>query len=199
MKPHRGILILILGILSLVVCGLFAGIPAWIMGSRDLKEMDAGIMDPEGRGITTAGKICGMISCIMTIIAIAVAIFVTMFVAYFAYDADPTREDIEWESPSSVNEYEPALESSSSVDEAHSLRVVTVGRIDKLIIIDEGRGSRIYEYKDLAKGWEQELSFKGSFRLWCSWLENLRFSVDDGPEKLISGEGSGSFSLKPNP
>ena len=70
MKPHRGTLILILGILSLVCCTIFTGIPAWIMGSADLKEMDAGTMDPEGRGITNAGKICGMIGCILTIVVI---------------------------------------------------------------------------------------------------------------------------------
>ena len=198
MKPHRGTLILILGILSLVVCGFFAGIPAWIMGSKDLKEMNAGIMDPEGRGITTAGKICGMISCIMTIVAIVVSIIVSVIVVSL-YSGPSDGGPSEWESPSSVNEYEPALKSPSLVNETHSLRVVAVDRINRLIIIDEGADSKAIEYKDLAKGWEQELSFKGSFRLWCSSLENLRFSVDDGPEKLISGEGSGSFSLKPNP
>ena len=70
MKPHRGTLILVLGILGLVCCGIFTAIPAWIMGSADLKEMDAGTMDPEGRGITNAGKICGMIGCILTIVVI---------------------------------------------------------------------------------------------------------------------------------
>jgi hypothetical protein len=74
MKPHRGTLILILGILGLVCCGIFTAIPAWIMGSADLKEMDAGTMDPEGRGITNAGKICGMIGCILTIVVIVVQV-----------------------------------------------------------------------------------------------------------------------------
>ena len=60
MKPHRGTLILVLGILGLLICG-FLGIPAWIMGNNDLKEMDAGGMDPAGRGNTNAGRICGMI------------------------------------------------------------------------------------------------------------------------------------------
>ncbi|MAN37480.1 MAG: hypothetical protein CMI21_07690 [Opitutae bacterium] len=74
MKPHRGTLILVLGILGLVCCGIFTAIPAWIMGSADLKEMDAGTMDPEGRGITNAGKICGMIGCILTIVVIVVQV-----------------------------------------------------------------------------------------------------------------------------
>jgi hypothetical protein len=57
MKPHRGAIILVLGILGLVMCGVFTGLPAWIMGNGDLKEMDSGVMDPEGRGLTNAGKI----------------------------------------------------------------------------------------------------------------------------------------------
>lgn len=68
-EPHRGTTILILGILSLVMCGLFTAIPAWIMGNADLRKMDAGRMDPSGRGITQAGRIIGMIVCILTAFA----------------------------------------------------------------------------------------------------------------------------------
>jgi hypothetical protein len=71
MKPHRGTLILVLGILGLVVCGP-AGIAAWVMGANDLKEMEAGTMDPSGRGTTQAGKICGMIACILMIIVVVI-------------------------------------------------------------------------------------------------------------------------------
>ena len=74
MKAHRGTLILILGILGLVCCGIFTAIPAWIMGSSDLKEMDAGTMDPAGRGSTNAGKICGIIGCILTVVWIVVQV-----------------------------------------------------------------------------------------------------------------------------
>lgn len=80
MKPHRGTLILVLGILGFVLCGFFTGIPAWYMGHADIKEMDAGVMDPSGRGITNAGKICGIISTILSVISlIGVAIFFVMF------------------------------------------------------------------------------------------------------------------------
>ena len=70
LAPHRGTLILILGILSLVMCGIFTGIPAWIMGKGDLEAMANGTMDPSGEGLTKAGKICGLISVILTGIAI---------------------------------------------------------------------------------------------------------------------------------
>ena len=46
------------------------GIVAWVMGSTDLKAMDAGTMDPEGRSITQAGKIIGMIATILYIIGL---------------------------------------------------------------------------------------------------------------------------------
>lgn len=71
MKPHRGTLILILGILGLVVCGPLA-IAAWVMGAGDLKEMDAGTMDPSGRGTTNAGKICGIIGTILLILGLVI-------------------------------------------------------------------------------------------------------------------------------
>jgi hypothetical protein len=76
MKPHRGTLILILGILSLVLCGIFTGIPAWVMGSSDLKEMDAGTMNPEGRGVTNAGKICGMVSVVLLGVSLIIGVIV---------------------------------------------------------------------------------------------------------------------------
>ncbi len=69
MQPHRGTLILVLGILSLVVFQPL-GIFAWIMGNTDLKEMDAGRMDPEGRQQTNIGKILGIISCVLMIFSV---------------------------------------------------------------------------------------------------------------------------------
>jgi hypothetical protein len=71
MKPHRGTLILVLGILSLVLCAPL-GIAAWIMGNGDLKQIDAGTMDPSGRSTTNAGRICGMIGTILLIIGVVV-------------------------------------------------------------------------------------------------------------------------------
>ena len=69
MKPHRGTLILVLGILSLVVCAPI-GIAAWLMGNGDLKLMDAGQMDPTGRSTTNAGRICGIIASVLLILGV---------------------------------------------------------------------------------------------------------------------------------
>lgn len=77
LKPHRGTVILVLGILGLVVCGI-CGIVAWVMGNADLREMDAGLMDPAGRGTTQAGKILGMIS--VGLMALGIVLWLVMMV-----------------------------------------------------------------------------------------------------------------------
>jgi len=63
LEPHRGTMIITFAILGWAICIIF-GIMAWTMGSQDIKKMDAGLMDPDGRGITQAGKIIAMIQCI---------------------------------------------------------------------------------------------------------------------------------------
>ena len=69
LKPHRGGLVLTLGILGLAVC-VICGIIAWVMGKNDLREIAAGTMDPSGRGLTNAGKMCGMISVILACVGL---------------------------------------------------------------------------------------------------------------------------------
>ena len=66
LAPHRGVLILVLGIVGLAVnmFGIIGAI-AWYLANQDLPQMDAGRMDPAGRGMTTAGKVCGIIGFIL--------------------------------------------------------------------------------------------------------------------------------------
>ena len=76
MTPHRGVIILVLGILSLVLCPP-VGIAAWVMAGKDLQEMDAGRMDPAGRDFTRTGRILGVIATIYFILwCLAVIAFV---------------------------------------------------------------------------------------------------------------------------
>ncbi len=70
-KPHRGTLVLVMGILGIACCGVF-GIVAWVLGSQDLREIDAGRMDPSGRGLTQAGRIIGMITTILMIVGMVI-------------------------------------------------------------------------------------------------------------------------------
>lgn len=67
LRAHRATLVLILGIVGLLCC-MPVGIVAWVLGHQDLKDMDAGVMDPAGRGTTQAGKILGMISVILFVL-----------------------------------------------------------------------------------------------------------------------------------
>ncbi len=75
--PHRGVLILVLGILGIVCC-FICGIIAWVMGNNDLREIDAGRMDLSGRGLTQAGKICGMVGVILWIVAIVMQVILLL-------------------------------------------------------------------------------------------------------------------------
>jgi len=71
-EPHRGSLILTLGIIGLVaalihlfcVLGLPLSIAAWVLGAGDLRDMQAGIMDPQGESNTRAGRTCGIIGTV---------------------------------------------------------------------------------------------------------------------------------------
>jgi hypothetical protein len=82
--PHRGTVILILGILGLVGCGLFTAIPAWIMGNNDMKEIRAGRMDPEGEQLTNIGKILGMVGTILGGIFLVLGCIWMIFVGIIA-------------------------------------------------------------------------------------------------------------------
>ncbi len=73
-SPHRGGTILVLGILGIVCCQI-VGPAAWVMGRSDLKAMDAGLMDPEGRGSTQAGMILGIISSVLLILGLLFFVF----------------------------------------------------------------------------------------------------------------------------
>lgn len=87
LKPHRGVLILVFGILGLLLCFIF-GILAWVMGNQDLAQMNQGLMDSEGRQLTQAGRICGMISVILNVAAVGLMVLflvVWMFFGMRAY------------------------------------------------------------------------------------------------------------------
>ena len=91
---------------------------------------------------------------------------------------------------------------SPQASSEHSLRIAVIAPVERLIVKNEGGPfpgtNQIFrEFKDLPSAWEVTFTFTDSFRFYCSSLENLRFSVDDGPEKQIGGEGSGTFTWKP--
>jgi len=62
-------MILVFGIIGLICCGIFA-ILAAVMGSQDLKEMQAGQMDRSGEGLTRVGMILGFVGIGLWVIGI---------------------------------------------------------------------------------------------------------------------------------
>ena len=76
--PHRGVLILVLGILGLVFCQFISPF-AWAMGKSDMEKIDQGLTAPEGRGLTQAGMICGICGTAMIIFALLTMVLLLLF------------------------------------------------------------------------------------------------------------------------
>lgn len=88
LRSHRGVLILVLGILSIVCC-FICGIIAWVLANGDLKEMAAGRMDPSGRGLTQTGKICGIVGIALQIVVLALQLLGVGFLTIFGVSQVP--------------------------------------------------------------------------------------------------------------
>jgi hypothetical protein len=83
-EPHRGVMILVFGILSLMLCGIF-GIFAWLFGKRDLDLIKRGLMDKEGEALTKVGYILGIVGTILFLLQImAVVLYVVLIAAVVA-------------------------------------------------------------------------------------------------------------------
>lgn len=102
MLPHRGTLILTLGLLGMIgalvglpvifccpclpigLLSVAASLPAAIMGNIDLKAIQAGAMDPQGRGTTQAGRVCGIIGVVIA--ALTVIGYGTLMIIAIVFD-----------------------------------------------------------------------------------------------------------------
>ena len=70
---------LVLGIVSLAMCGFFAGIPAMILGNQAKKEIRASQGRIGGEGLATAGFVTGLIGTIWSAFAFLFVIGVFVF------------------------------------------------------------------------------------------------------------------------
>ena len=100
-EPHRAPTIQALGIISIVcsvfvpccgligvlfcIAGLSCGIPAWVMGHRDLNRMRLGEMDRRGRSGTQGGRTCGIVGVVLNILGVFAII--ALYVGFFAFFA----------------------------------------------------------------------------------------------------------------
>jgi hypothetical protein len=68
----NAIIALVLGILSYIACGIFAAVPAWIMGKKELNEINAGRSPEAGRTLANIGMWLGIVNIILSVLAIIV-------------------------------------------------------------------------------------------------------------------------------
>lgn len=71
----NAIFALVLGILSYIMCGLFAAIPAWIIGRKEINEINAGRSPEAGKTLATIGMWLGIINVILSVLTIIALIF----------------------------------------------------------------------------------------------------------------------------
>jgi len=81
--PHRGGMILAMGLIALVlfpyatpICGPIA----WIMGNSDLAAIRAGRMDPTGEGMVQAGRILGIIGTALAVVTFGLVCLMIGFI-----------------------------------------------------------------------------------------------------------------------
>lgn len=73
-EPHRGVVILVLGLLGILMsCGVLS-IIAWVMDKGDLEKMKRGRMDREGEGLTRAGYVLGIVGTVLMIIVVVIVL-----------------------------------------------------------------------------------------------------------------------------
>lgn len=92
--PNNGkaVTSLVLGIVSLVACGLLTGIPAMILGRRAKREIQASEGREGGESLATAGFVTGLVGTIITSLA---AVFVIGVFVVGALVADTFQETCE--------------------------------------------------------------------------------------------------------
>jgi len=66
-------------------CSLFS-IPFWIIAANDLKQMQLGLMDSEGEGLTRAAR---LISIVHVICFLAAFLFLCVLIPFLGALADP--------------------------------------------------------------------------------------------------------------
>lgn len=72
---NRGVTSLILGILGVTVCGVFSGLPAWLVARNYLREVEEGTANPKEQGLAKVAEVLGAVSTFLGTIMIVWAAF----------------------------------------------------------------------------------------------------------------------------
>lgn len=75
----NAVIALVLGILSFIGCVIIAAIPAWILGKKELNEINAGRSSEAGRTMAKVGMWLGIINIVLSVIALFIFIILFMF------------------------------------------------------------------------------------------------------------------------
>jgi len=77
-RQGRGGVVLGLGVAAVLILGPFLGIPAWVMGHRDLKRIKSGEIDAHEKTTTQVGMVLGIVG---TFFSPATIMFAGIFIA----------------------------------------------------------------------------------------------------------------------
>ena len=75
----NAVIALVLGILSYIACGIFVAIPAWLIGKKELAEIDAGRSPEAGRTMAKIGMWLGIVNVILSVIALIIVAIMFAF------------------------------------------------------------------------------------------------------------------------
>ncbi len=81
----NAIIALVLGILSFISCGILAAIPAWIMGKREINEINSGRSSQAGMTFAKIGMWLGIINIILSVLAI-IFLVIALLAGLFSFD-----------------------------------------------------------------------------------------------------------------
>jgi hypothetical protein len=156
-EPHRGGVIQALGIVSLVMgviwflfpIGLPLGIAAWVMGHRDLRKMEDGTMDPNGRKKTRDGRLCGIVG---TVLCCAIAAFVLFMIAMIVMDESrPQPAPQPWpNNPPAWKNNQPGWQKQPPKAQANNF---TLRAAPELLTLKHGEAKNVTIFIDRAAGW----------------------------------------------
>jgi hypothetical protein len=65
-NTRKGILVFTLGIISFLLLGPFLGIPAWIIGRKEIKQIKTGRLTGSHTGLLRAGIVLGILGTFLT-------------------------------------------------------------------------------------------------------------------------------------
>ena len=138
-EAGRGGLILTLGILSVALLGFVLGIPAWVMGNKDLKKIRAGTIDRKQKGLTQSGMVLGIVG---TFVSPLIGVLATILIVaattltFRAINHDSTQAGLEALSPA----YAAESASLASYDNIEQIRGQTADDTPAVFLLQVSLG-----------------------------------------------------------